>query len=300
MAFLCDDCGKSYAYMRNLKRHQLEKHCEVEYWNCVVSGCKAKFIRRSYLYNHLCNIHGLSKCDSRSEALNATRGDKPNEDMDYVQDVSADESIFDLIEQNETENKDKEAESVEKSNSDDSVGVAVTSADGKEAGSAEKVDSDGSVEAEDVDEECMDSVSVGDSSGSDVSDSNYSASDVDDDDNCDESDIDVSVHSDYNDIDNVGSVDDKVDHCGDNDAAEQGDRSRETVRDSKYSDVSDGDDDNDDVMFVDDMTVSRKDKSVRTVVNRIVMSIETEYYYRGDEIIGSKKYICSYRDHFEK
>lgn len=296
--FLCDDCGKSYAYMRNLKRHHLEKHCEVEYWNCVVIGCKAKFIRRSYLYNHLCNIHGLSKCDSRSEALNATRGDKPNDDMDYVQDVSADESIFELIEQNETENNDKEAESMDKVDSDDSVGSAdngVVNADedndddiGEESDQYSGV-SDNSVEAEDVDKECMDSDSVGDSSGSDVSDSNYGASDVD-----------VGLQRDYNDSNNVGSVDDKVVQCGDNDAMEQGDRSGETVGDSKYSDISDDDDNNDDVVIMDDMTVSRKDKSVRIVVDQIVMSIETEHYYRGDEIIGSKKYICSYRDCFEK
>ena len=95
MPFKCT-CGKEYLYNRNLKRYVKEKHCESEYWNCVINGCTSKFIRRSYLDKHLNIFHNYDRVTSRECAINATRGDVRVESQ-YYEDISEDDSILDLL-----------------------------------------------------------------------------------------------------------------------------------------------------------------------------------------------------------
>ncbi|CAC5415550.1 unnamed protein product [Mytilus coruscus] len=57
-----------------------------------------KFIRREYLYRHLQKIHGLDKVKSIRMAMESTRGDK-NQQPSYYEDISEDDTIFDLIEE---------------------------------------------------------------------------------------------------------------------------------------------------------------------------------------------------------
>lgn len=71
-----------------------------EYWNCTKRGCKSKFIRRSYLSRHLALKHGYSQAEAREAAIFASRGDIPKPDGMY-EDVSDDDSIFDLIAERE-------------------------------------------------------------------------------------------------------------------------------------------------------------------------------------------------------
>ena len=95
MSLLCDIYGSSYKYKRNLTRHIKEKHCDVEHWNCVIGGCSAKFIRRSYLSKHLILHHSYDKVTARECAMNAYRGDY--QEQSYYENVSDDDSILDLI-----------------------------------------------------------------------------------------------------------------------------------------------------------------------------------------------------------
>ena len=66
-----------------LQRHEKEKHRNLEYWNCVVSGCKATFIRRDYLSIHLNNVHKSSKLNARQAAVKAVRGNTKAEGYYY-------------------------------------------------------------------------------------------------------------------------------------------------------------------------------------------------------------------------
>jgi len=51
-----------------------EKHViDFEFWNCVVTNCASKFIRRDYLFKHLEQIHTFPVDDARKAALKATR-----------------------------------------------------------------------------------------------------------------------------------------------------------------------------------------------------------------------------------
>lgn len=72
---------------------------DLEYWNFVVKGCKGRFIRRSYLCSHLHKIHGFNRVEAREKALMATKGNR-NED-EALQDVSDNESIFELLQERE-------------------------------------------------------------------------------------------------------------------------------------------------------------------------------------------------------
>lgn len=96
MRYLCDTCGKSYQHKRNLKRHVKERHCTLEYWNCVEENCSSRFIRRSYLSRHLAWTHGYNKTDAREAAINATRGDNPTQYGDR-EEISDDDTILDLL-----------------------------------------------------------------------------------------------------------------------------------------------------------------------------------------------------------
>lgn len=49
---------------------------DLEYWNCVVKGCKGRLISRSYLCYHLHKIHGFNRVEAREKALMATKKNK--------------------------------------------------------------------------------------------------------------------------------------------------------------------------------------------------------------------------------
>ena len=91
----CDTCGRSYGYKRNLKRHMTEKHADIEHWNCVEVKCAKTFTRRSSLSHHLFTVHGYTSLGAREFALRALRGDVHDES--YYEDISDDDTVFDLI-----------------------------------------------------------------------------------------------------------------------------------------------------------------------------------------------------------
>jgi hypothetical protein len=94
MAYICDTCDKSYKTLRNLRRDIKEKHTLIEYLVCTEEKCTSRFIRRSYLSKHLILKHKYSSDIAIELALSAERS---NTNKGYYEDVSADENIFDLI-----------------------------------------------------------------------------------------------------------------------------------------------------------------------------------------------------------
>ena len=97
--FQCDTCGKFCAYKRNLVRHVKEIHSSTaeEYWNCPEFRCASHFIRRSALTKHLMKSHGYDTFTASMKAVNAQRGDRLEYYEAEVEDVSADDSILDLL-----------------------------------------------------------------------------------------------------------------------------------------------------------------------------------------------------------
>ena len=99
--YVCLLCYKEYKYEKNLKRHLKEKHSGLESYNCTETGCNGKFIRRDFLYNHICSIHHMEAHTARKKSINATRGDQHNaarsNQQQYYEDISDDDTIFDLI-----------------------------------------------------------------------------------------------------------------------------------------------------------------------------------------------------------
>ena len=97
--FQCDTCGKFCAYKRNLVRHVKDVHSSTaeEYWNCPALRCASHFIRRSSLTKHLMKSHGYDKFTASMKAVNAQRGDRLEYYEAEVEDVSADDSILDLL-----------------------------------------------------------------------------------------------------------------------------------------------------------------------------------------------------------
>jgi len=82
-----------------LKRHLKEKHVpNYEYWNCTEKDCKTRFIRREYLSKHLTKVHGIQKKIALQLALRASRGDSQS-NRNYYDDISDDDTVFDLIEE---------------------------------------------------------------------------------------------------------------------------------------------------------------------------------------------------------
>ena len=99
-AYVCNICSRSYVQKRNLKRHNDEKHnANLEYYNCIEVNCLKKFIRRSYLSKHLIFNHGYTSFRGREMACRAPRSNLSQ--TSYYEDISEDESIFDLIDETE-------------------------------------------------------------------------------------------------------------------------------------------------------------------------------------------------------
>lgn len=55
----CTECSKTFANLRNLKRHQNQKHKEdVKVRKCPIEGCGMFSFRMEYLASHLRRSHG--------------------------------------------------------------------------------------------------------------------------------------------------------------------------------------------------------------------------------------------------
>lgn len=100
-------CGRIYCHQRSLSRHIKERHGAAEYWNCIKDDCSSKFIRRSYLSKHLMTKHAFSAIEARKLALSARRANEAHTSDNYFDDVSEDNSTFDILaELEELENID--------------------------------------------------------------------------------------------------------------------------------------------------------------------------------------------------
>ena len=99
MLYLCDTCHKVYKYRKNLLRHMREKHDPTyEYFCCTENDCERKFIRRDSLSKHLQNCHGYTRTDAVKAAVDSNIADQQMQD-DEFEDISADDTVFDLIEE---------------------------------------------------------------------------------------------------------------------------------------------------------------------------------------------------------
>ncbi|KAH3717987.1 hypothetical protein DPMN_060784 [Dreissena polymorpha] len=98
--YKCDTCQKLYKYKKNLLKHVREHHQVVEHWNCSVTDCNIRFIRRSYLSKHLVQQHGIAPSKAREDAVSAPRENQTPQNA-YYDDVSEDDSILDLLSYND-------------------------------------------------------------------------------------------------------------------------------------------------------------------------------------------------------
>ena len=100
MTHVCDFCGHGYKYKRNLKRHINEKHLQTEHWQCEIENCNKTFQRRSFLCEHLCNVHKLSRECARKICITTERVISKGQ-SEYLSDVSEDDTVLDLLEEEE-------------------------------------------------------------------------------------------------------------------------------------------------------------------------------------------------------
>lgn len=282
---ICDVCGKDYKYKRNLKRHKSERHGESLYWNCVVKGCETKFIRRGYLCVHLTKIHGFDRCTARESALIAIRGDKPNEDYQYYQTISDDDSILDMLAEKDEMMLHTGQDGVsERRENNDCGNDNVDDVDKVSVGdNMDKFD----------DDNVTDSVNAGDTMG--VNDVN--AGDTMDGGNVDDTmadgeNVDDTMADDDGNVDVDDVIDEDDDEYNMNDTVRDADvvNGSDKLDSNGYSDISD-----DDIEILDDLTVDKSDRSVRVVTEYFNITAEKKYYYRGDELIDIQQYVYSDR-----
>jgi len=100
MSHVCDICGHGYQYGRNLKRHIHEKHLQTEHWQCEIEDCNKPFQKRSFICEHLCNIPKLSRECAMKISITTERVIS-NRHSAYQSDVSEDDTVLDLLEEEE-------------------------------------------------------------------------------------------------------------------------------------------------------------------------------------------------------
>ncbi|XP_045202527.2 zinc finger protein draculin-like [Mercenaria mercenaria] len=90
--YTCDTCGKSYSSKSNVKKHIHEKHNKyLEYYACT-EKCDGRFVRRSYLSQHLKKHHGLSDTKSKRRSRRVRKVSRSADN--YYIDISDGESFF--------------------------------------------------------------------------------------------------------------------------------------------------------------------------------------------------------------
>lgn len=95
---MCDICNREYKYKKNTKRQLTEKHSPTyEYWNCTEDGCKYRFIRKGYVFNHLHKVHHLTEDSARIKDIDTKRGDISQIQEQEYEDISDDDTVLDLI-----------------------------------------------------------------------------------------------------------------------------------------------------------------------------------------------------------
>ena len=92
MVFLCDTCGRSYTYKRNLRRHVKERHLRKHKFMCPRYDCRVEFIRRTYISMHLTKCHKYTQLEARE----IVKGLQPislheKRNVEYLQCVSKNE-----------------------------------------------------------------------------------------------------------------------------------------------------------------------------------------------------------------
>ena len=96
--YTCETCGNSYRQRRNLKRHQDEKHNKRVILECIEVSCVSQFTRRTSLSRHLVRKHGYTGLRAREFAVRAVaRSNINHENVAQYEDISDDDTVFDLI-----------------------------------------------------------------------------------------------------------------------------------------------------------------------------------------------------------
>ncbi|KAH3693834.1 hypothetical protein DPMN_081273 [Dreissena polymorpha] len=95
----CDICERTYKHQRSLKRHKQEYHVlKNRCWKCVEEGCSSRFISRGYISRHLIMCNNFTKQAACEKAVSATRETNATT-ATYYEDISSDDSTFDLIQE---------------------------------------------------------------------------------------------------------------------------------------------------------------------------------------------------------
>ncbi|KAJ9579077.1 hypothetical protein L9F63_027790 [Diploptera punctata] len=70
--FLCEDCGLSFKWKKDLNRHITCKHQKEEY---ICDTCKKSFTRRDVLLRHINEVHGQKQivCNTCSKVFKSNR-----------------------------------------------------------------------------------------------------------------------------------------------------------------------------------------------------------------------------------
>ena len=74
----CTECPVTFANLRNLKRHQNQKHKDdVNMSKCPIGGCEVFSFRMEYLASHLHISHGENSRGSKNNSQkNSCRGEE--------------------------------------------------------------------------------------------------------------------------------------------------------------------------------------------------------------------------------
>ena len=80
-------------------RHMKEVHSSTAevHWNCPDFRCSSNFVRRSSLTKHLMKSHGYDRLTASIKAVNVQRGDRLEYYEAEMEDVRADDSILDVL-----------------------------------------------------------------------------------------------------------------------------------------------------------------------------------------------------------
>lgn len=113
----CTECSKTFANLRNLKRHQNQKHKEdVKVRKCPIEGCGTFSFRMEYLASHLRRSHGKTVEEAKETArrtpvevrkrseINSRKNEQKQKKITEINN-NCEENVEDLLEISVNENE---------------------------------------------------------------------------------------------------------------------------------------------------------------------------------------------------